>query len=189
MLPVCDGSSEIFSRKPITQTFYMAGMLVGSFVFGWLSDRIGRKSTMMLALIILAAGGSFPFFLTPTPDLYYALVISRWPDASLGPTPRFISGCGHVGLFMTTFSLALEYVGPSYRTLFGIIIETPFALGGVVVGLVSWAGVRRWQTLSLVLSAPNLVLLSYWWLVPESPRWLIGEPRPPPPQPGTRLRR
>lgn len=79
MLPVCDGSSEIFSRKPITQTFYMAGMLVGSFVFGWLSDRIGRKPTMMIALIILSIGGSFPFFLTPIPDLYYALVISRWP--------------------------------------------------------------------------------------------------------------
>ena len=87
---------------------------------------------------------------------------------------RFISGLGHVGTFMTTFSLSLEYVGASHRTLFGILIETPFALGGLVVGLVSWAGVRRWQTLSLVLSAPNLLILSYWWLLPESPRWLIG---------------
>ena len=88
---------------------------------------------------------------------------------------RFISGLGHVGTFMTTFSLSLEYVGASHRTLFGILIETPFALGGLVVGLVSWAGVRRWQTLSLVLSAPNLLLLAYWWLLPESPRWLIGK--------------
>ena len=76
---------------------------------------------------------------------------------------------------MTTFSLSLEYVGASHRTLFGILIETPFALGGLVVALVSWAGVRRWQTLSLVLSAPNLLLLAYWWLLPESPRWLIGK--------------
>ena len=52
---------------------------------------------------------------------------------------------------MTTFSLALEYVGPKYRTFTGIIIETPFSMGGLVVGLVSWAGVRRWQTLTLVL--------------------------------------
>ena len=87
---------------------------------------------------------------------------------------RFISGLGHVGTFMMTFSLALEYVGPKYRTLFGILIETPFALGGLIVGLVSWAGVRDWQLLSLVLSAPNLLLLSYWWLLPESPRWLIS---------------
>eukprot|EP00092_Neocalanus_flemingeri_P029516 GFUD01032052.1.p1 GENE.GFUD01032052.1~~GFUD01032052.1.p1 ORF type:complete len:317 (-),score=69.35 GFUD01032052.1:68-1018(-) len=76
---------------------------------------------------------------------------------------------------MMTFNLALEYVGPKYRTLFGILIETPFAMGGLVVGLVSWAGVRDWQLLSLVLSAPNILLLSYWWLIPESPRWLISK--------------
>ena len=39
--------------------------------------QIGRKATMMIALTILTIGGSFPFFLDPTPDLYYALVISR----------------------------------------------------------------------------------------------------------------
>ena len=93
MLPVCEpGATELFSRKPVTQTVYMAGMLIGSFLFGWLSDKvggmflrerpstflqIGRKATMMIALTILTIGGSFPFFLHPTPDLYYALVISR----------------------------------------------------------------------------------------------------------------
>ena len=80
--------------------------------------------------------------------------LSRYVTKSLQPpvpAPRFISGLGHVGTFMTTFSLALEYVGPKYRTFTGIIIETPFSLGGLVVGLVSWAGVRRWQTLTLVL--------------------------------------
>merc|ERR1711971_945673 len=125
MLPVCEpGATELFSRKPVTQTVYMAGMLIGSFLFGWLSDKIGRKATMLIALTILAIGGSFPFFLDPAPDLYYALVISR-----------FISGLGHVGTFMTTFSLSFEYVGASHRTLFGILIETPFAIGGLIVGL------------------------------------------------------
>lgn len=42
MLPVCEsGATELFSRKPITQTVYMAGMLIGSFFFGWLSDKVG----------------------------------------------------------------------------------------------------------------------------------------------------
>ena len=80
-----------------------------------------------------------------------------------------------MGTFMMSFNLALEYVGPRYRTLFGILIETPFALGGLLVGLVSWAGVRHWRTLTLVLSCPNILLLSYWWLLPESPRWLIAK--------------
>ena len=94
MLPVCDaGAIELFSRKPLTQTVYMVGMLIGSFLFGWMSDKvgqkkifkqlttflqIGRKATMMISLIILAFGGSFPFLFQPTPDLYYALLISRY---------------------------------------------------------------------------------------------------------------
>ena len=42
MLPVCEpGATELFSRKPVTQTVYMAGMLIGSFLFGWLSDKVG----------------------------------------------------------------------------------------------------------------------------------------------------
>ena len=62
---------------------------------------------------------------------------------------RFISGMGHVGTFMMAFNLALECVGPKYRTLFGILIETPFAIGGLIVGLVSYAGVRDWKLLAL----------------------------------------
>ena len=55
----------------------------------------------------------------------------------------------HVGTFMMAFNLALEFVGMKYRTMFGILIETPFALGGLIVGIVSYAGVRDWRTLTL----------------------------------------
>jgi len=151
-------------RKSLTQTMYMVGMLIGSFIFGWMSDVGGRKSTMMVGLVILTIGGCLPYFIAPKLSNYYVLVIAR-----------FISGMGHVGTFMMSFNLALEYVGPKYRTMFGILIETPFAMGGLVVGLVSYAGVRDWQLLTLVLSAPNLLLLSYWVLLPESPRWLIAK--------------
>ena len=44
MLPVCDpGAIELFSRKPLTQTVYMVGMLIGSFLFGWMSDKVQDK--------------------------------------------------------------------------------------------------------------------------------------------------
>merc|ERR1719348_2023426 len=125
---------------------------------------IGRKTTLMISLLIMTAGGSLPFFVESTVKNYYTLVAFR-----------FMSGMGHVGTFMMSFNLALECVGPKYRTVFGILIETPFAIGGLIVGLVSWAGVRDWKLLTLVLSAPNLLLLVLWWLLPESPRWLIAK--------------
>ena len=68
---------------------------------------------------------------------------------------------GHVGTFMMSFNLALECVGPKYRTVFGILIETPFAIGGLIVGLVSWAGVRDWKLLTLGITILYVVLL-YW---------------------------
>ena len=43
--------------------------------------------------------------------------------------------------------------------------------------MVSWAGVRDWQLLTLVLSLPNFLLLGLWWLIPESPRWLAVKNR------------
>ena len=83
---------------------------------------------------------------------------------------------GHVGTFMMAFNLALECVGTKHRTMFGILIETPFAIGGLIVGIVSYAGVRDWRTLTLVLSAPNiLVIFLFLWILPESPRWLISK--------------
>jgi len=151
------------SRKSLTQTMYMLGMLIGSFLYGWLSDLIGRKTTLMLALTQLALGGSLPYFISSTVANFYTIVIFR-----------FLSGMGHVGTFMMAFNLALECVGAKYRTMFGILIETPFAIGGLIVGIVSYAGVRDWKLLTLVLSAPNLlVMVMFLWLLPESPRWLI----------------
>ena len=40
--------------------------------------QIGRKSTLMITLTTMTIGGSFPYVLHPTPDLYPLLVISRW---------------------------------------------------------------------------------------------------------------
>ena len=112
----------------------------------------------MISLLILAVGGSLPYFVDSTVKNFYALVAFRYElffydkKTLRGISDiyfRFMSGMGHVGTFMMSFNLALECVGPKYRTVFGILIETPFAVGGLIVGLVSWAGVREWKLLTL----------------------------------------
>ena len=45
-------------------------------------------------------------------------------------TLRFLMGMGHVGTFMQSFTLSVEYVGPAdKRTLCGCLIEVAFAAG------------------------------------------------------------
>lgn len=151
-------------KRNAAQTVYMGGMLVGSFPIGILSDKFGRRPLLMVTLLFLGVGGCLPYFFPADPSFYPFFVLAR-----------FISGIGHVGTFMMSFTLSLEYVGPKYRTHFGILIETPFALGGLIAMLVSLAGVRDWQLLTLVLSLPNFLLVGLLWFIPESPRWLAAK--------------
>ena len=34
--------------------------------------------------------------------------------------------------------------------------------------------IRDWEALQLSISLPSLALVSYYWFIPESPRWLIS---------------
>lgn len=36
---------------------------------------------------------------------------------------------------------------------------------------------RNWYTLSLATSVPFVLLFSYYWIIPESPRWLLSKNR------------
>jgi len=80
---------------------------------------------------------------------------------------------GGIGCFMVCFVLAVEHVGFKYTMLIGIAIEIPFALGEILLGIEAYF-IRDWTTLQIVSYLPLVVLLSLYWLVPESPRWLIG---------------
>ena len=44
--------------------------------------------------------------------------------------------------FTFNFFLALEYVGVSCRSMCGIYIEIPFALGGILVAFVNYLGIK-----------------------------------------------
>lgn len=72
--------------------------------------------------------------------------------------------------------LAIEILAPSWRGLAGNLFCLPFALGYMVLPGVAYL-IRDWKILQLVLSAPSVLLFLTWYLLPESPRWLLRKGR------------
>lgn len=66
----------------------------------------------------------------------------------------------------------MEIIGTKWRELVSVLYQIPFNLGHLTLPLFAYY-LRDWRELQFALSIPSIVLISYYWLVPESPRWLF----------------
>lgn len=71
---------------------------------------------------------------------------------------------------------ALEYVGPDYRVRAGATVSTFLALGNVAQGFVGYTR-PYWRNILLIFHTPLLITISYFWIMPESFRWLMSKGR------------
>jgi len=135
----------------------MGGLLLGSLVMGTLSDAIGRKTVMVIGVI-----GHLTFSLsTAFATSYWAFVVLRFCTQFFG-----------IGMFLSAFVIGMELVGPSKRKYAGIVIEMVWCLGLFIQTAIAY-GIRDWKYFQISLACPTGLLLSLYWLLPESPRWLI----------------
>ena len=56
----------------------MLGMLLGSFIFGYTSDLVGRRATLLATCILLAGAGTCSALLPANPDLFPAFAFLRF---------------------------------------------------------------------------------------------------------------
>lgn len=66
----------------------------------------------------------------------------------------------------------MELIGVKWRELVSVLYQIPFNLGHLTLPLFAYY-IREWHHLQFALSIPSLILISYYWLIPESPRWLF----------------
>ncbi|KAG0718398.1 Solute carrier family 22 member 8 [Chionoecetes opilio] len=139
------------------QSLYMFGTLFGAPINGLLSDRFGRKTTLTFGVLT-----------------YFALAMaSSWlPTLAAVFAFRFVLGFLHPTVIQTGYILALEVCEPRYRSLLGIMISLPWAVGTMAWGGVAYL-IRDWRWLQLVVNIPSLFMLPALWFLDESPRWLI----------------
>ena len=141
----------------------ITGTVLGSFLWGWLGDRIGRRASILLAGVLFIATS----------------ICGSMPDYRWNFFMCFVMGLGVGGMLPITFALMAEVIPARHRGWLMVLI------GGDVAGayiIVSWlAGALTptysWRILWL-LGLPTgvlLLLLNRW--IPESPRFLIQNGR------------
>lgn len=70
----------------------------------------------------------------------------------------------------------MELVGPKYRVSAGATVNTFFSVGQVILGLIAWA-IPYWKNLILAIYIPQIIFISYFWIMSESVRWYMSKGR------------
>ena len=137
----------------------MGGYLIGGLLFGSLSDKFGRKPTFLIANFILLSGG---------------LCCALAPNYIMFLLGRCVVGMSIAGVESACFVMSLELVGPSKRTLAGILCWF-FETGGLMLAAgIAYLVRDNWRLLQALYTLPALFFYTYAWAPPESIRWLLA---------------
>ncbi|NXM40248.1 S22A5 protein, partial [Gymnorhina tibicen] len=149
-------------KGPLSTSLFFVGVLLGSFISGQLSDKFGRKN-VLFATLAMQTGFSFIQVFSTSWEMFSVLFV--------------LVGMGQISNYVAAFVLGTEILGKSIRVLFctlGVCIF--YAFGYMLLPLFAFF-IRDWRMLLLALTLPGLLCIPLWWVIPESPRWLISQGR------------
>lgn len=141
------------------------GMLVGALLAGFLTDRLGRRRTILACTVVFS-------------------VCTAICGLATGPVVfgvfRLLAGLGLGGLVPAASALGAEFVPARYRPVVATLMMSGIPIGGSIAALVGigvlplggWRPMFGVALLALVLVLPVCLLR-----LPESPAWLRGRGR------------
>ncbi|KAK4805479.1 hypothetical protein QYF61_005524 [Mycteria americana] len=170
--------------RQVAQSIYMAGILLGSGLFGVLSDKYVATPELYWDELGGAGRGKG--------DGFGRRALLTWCYLQLGVTGagtaaaptfvvyclcRFLAGLAMAGVSLNSVSLCMEWIPTEARAVVGTINGYCYTLGQFVLAAVAF-GLPRWRWLQLVVSLPFFLFFLYSWLFVESARWQVISGRP-----------
>ena len=158
--PVNPGGHPPAALLPLTG---IVGTVLGSFAWGWLGDRAGRRASILLAGVLFIG----------------TAICGAMPSYQLNLVMCFVMGLGVGGMLPIIFTLMAETIPARHRGWLMVLI------GGDVAGayiITSWLSSTlvpdySWRILWLIGLPTGLLLIMLNRWIPESPRFLLTHGR------------
>ncbi|KAM9345110.1 solute carrier family 22 member 7-like [Symphorus nematophorus] len=151
---VCDRKS----LAKTTSTIFFLGVMTGSIAFGHLSDKYGRKSSLLASYIMAIVFG----FSSAFANSYVVFAVLR-----------FLTGFGLTGITINSIVLSIEWVDIRHRSFIGVIGSLAWSVGNMLLAGFAFL-VNDWRPLIMTVTAPLGFAILTWWWIPESARWLLA---------------
>ena len=156
--------------RAVLSSAIFVGMLVGGLVFGSASDRVGRRGSLVAALLINAVFGALS---SVCPERPYGLLVAT----------RVMGGFGVGGSIPGVFSLVTELLPTRDRGFYITLVAWFWMVGSLYAAGAAWLMIGTlglsWRLFALACALPALAAAGLVALVlPESPRYLVLAGRP-----------
>ncbi len=150
----------------LASSFYLAGAVIGALVFGWMTDRLGRRLLFFITLGLYLVSSTATAF--------------AWNLESFCLF-RMLTGAGIGGEYSAVNSTIQEMIPARYRGWTDLAINGSFWIGGALGAAASIYVLDPtrfdpdigWRVAFFIGAALGLVILFLRTWIPESPRWLV----------------
>ncbi|XP_055384813.1 organic cation transporter protein-like [Condylostylus longicornis] len=147
--------------KNVAEMFFLLGVATGGVISGYLSDKFGRKKMLVISAILQTIFGLVLYF--PNSFEFYL-------------TLRTLLGLVSVSVTYAGLILAIEYVDGKWRTIVGMYNLFPLPISYMMISGIAYL-TQDFQKLQLCIGIPGIFLCFLFFIIPESPRWLLCKGR------------
>ncbi|XP_045764032.1 organic cation transporter protein-like isoform X1 [Maniola jurtina] len=143
-------------KRTLVGTVHSFGYMCGLLLVGPMSDRVGRKTAIVITGVLGAVFGTLRSFST----WYWFYIAMEFLEAAIGDTcsPMYV--------------LTLEIVSTKKKLVYLMISSFGFGFGGVAGAFAAWL-TPDWRWFLRAIYTPAFLFFFYKYLLDESPRWLL----------------